>query len=207
MDVLVPYDALSPKTRLEPILDEHERRSFAEAMLHDVLAALDPLPVTPRVVSTAPLDLNASVFVDERDLTPAINAALQVNDPPLAVVMADLPLATPDALECLFDRDGDVVIAPGIGGGTNAFLVRKPGFSVDFHGCSFADHREIAADAGLSVSSVDSFRLAVDIDEVADLAEVLIHGDGDAAAWLREHGIDLVIDDVGRVDVERHPGD
>jgi 2-phospho-L-lactate guanylyltransferase len=119
--------------------------------------------------------------------------------------MADLSLATPDALERLFEPDADVVIAPGRGGGTNALVVRHPDFRVDYHGASVRDHREIVRDAELSLAEVDSFRLATDVDEPADLVEVLLHGTGGAAAWLREAGFSVVTAD-GRVDIERNSG-
>jgi 2-phospho-L-lactate guanylyltransferase len=96
-----------------------------------------------------------------------------------------------------------VVLAPGLGGGTNALVARDPAFEVDYHGASVRDHRRIARKAGLSTATVDSFRLAVDIDEPADLAEVLLHGDGAATAWLRNRGRVETTD--GRVRFVRTP--
>jgi 2-phospho-L-lactate guanylyltransferase len=82
-------------------------------------------------------------------------------------------------------------MAPGRGGGTNAFVASHPEFRVDYHGASYLDHREIAAEIGAESAAVDSHRLGTDVDEPADLAEVLIHGEGRAAAWLREAGFAL----------------
>lgn len=199
MDVLVPFAVREPKTRLADVLRADERAPFAEAMLLDVCEALSEVGVDPTVLATAPIDLEVDVVVDERPLTEAVNARL---DPPVAVVMADLALVTPAALERLFDADGDVVIAPGLGGGTNALVVCHPDFRVDYHGASVRDHRRIAAEIGADTATVDSFRLAVDVDEPADLAEVLLHTDGRAADWLDAAGFRLVVDD-GRVLVER----
>jgi 2-phospho-L-lactate guanylyltransferase len=116
--------------------------------------------------------------------------------------MADLALATPAALDSLFAPDADVVLAPGRGGGTNALVVRHPAFRVDYHGASIRDHRAIAADVGAETATVDSFRLATDVDEPADLVEVLLHTDGRAAAWLRDAGFSVVAND-GRTTVTR----
>ena len=127
------------------------------------------------------------------------------DDGPVAVVMADLALVTPAALEGLFEPATEVVLAPGRGGGTNALVARHPDFFVDYHGASFRDHREIAREAGADLAVVDSFRLATDIDEPADLVEVLLHGEGSAHDWLDAAGFELVTDD-GRVDLERNPG-
>ena len=204
MRVLVPFDAQEPNTRLNPVLDAEERRAFAGAMLADVLTALreTDCDLDIQVLATAPADVDADVSVDDRPLTPAVNAVLGATETPVAVVMADLPLTTPAAVERLFSRPADVVLAPGLGGGTNALLARHPEFRVDYHGVSYRDHREAAAEVGATVRTVDSFRLALDVDDPADLAEVLLHSEGEAAAWLREAGFAISTGD-GRMRVER----
>jgi len=217
MRVVVPFDARDPNTRLEPVLDADERRAFAGAMLADVLAALrgTDRDLDVGVLATEPVTVDAEVTVDDRQLTPAVNGALAASDGPVAVVMADLPLLTPAAVERLLapelrggNRGGDddpaagVVLAPGLGGGTNALVARHPGFRVDYHGISYRDHREAAAAVGAWVRTVDSFRLALDVDDPADLAEVLLHSDGEAAAWLREAGFRVSAGD-GRMTAER----
>ena len=203
MQVVVPYAAHEPKTRLAGTLSRAERAAFAEAMLADVLDAIRAAGRDPEILSTALLDdhHDTDVRVDDRPLSPAINAVLDA-DQPVAVVMADLALATPAALSRLFDAEGDVVVAPGRGGGTNALVVRHDEFRVDYHGASYLDHRRAAREVGASVEVVDSHRLATDVDERTDLAEVLLHGEGRSAAWLRDAGFSLLVDD-GRVEVER----
>jgi 2-phospho-L-lactate guanylyltransferase len=207
MRVVVPYAASDPKTRLADALSPEERRAFADAMLTDVLAAVRATGREPEVLATAPVEADAPVVVDERPLTEAVNALLAETvegptDEPVAVVMADLALATPKALSCLFEREGDVVLAPGRGGGTNALVARHPDFRVDYHGTSYLDHRRAAREAGAAVSVVDSHRLATDVDERADLAEVLIHDSGASFEWLREAGFELASDE-SRVGVVR----
>lgn len=216
--VLVPFDAVDPKTRLADLLDRAERASFARAMLADVLDAVRAVGLDHTVLSTAPVDLDAPVVVDERPLTAAVNARLAgdivgPDEPPLparatpvAVVMADLPLVTPGALRRLLFPAAEpaaVTMAPGLGGGTNALCVRDGRFRVDYHGASCRDHREAAREAGLDLSTVDSFRLATDVDEPADLVEVLLHAsESRAADWLRDAGVEVAVGD-GRVGVER----
>jgi 2-phospho-L-lactate guanylyltransferase len=198
MDVLVPFAASRPKTRLAGVLGPDERAEFAMEMLRDVCSVVDSAGGSPTVLSTDPIESAWPVVVDDRPLTEAVDDRLE---PPVAVVMADLALATPEAVSGLLEADGDVVLAPGLGGGTNALVVRTPDFRVDYHGASIADHRRIAADVG-TATTVDSFRLAVDVDEADDLAEVLLHGEGRAARWLREAGIELETTG-GRVAVSR----
>lgn len=211
MRVVVPFDARDPNTRLEPVLDVEERRAFAGAMLADVLGALDGVErdLDVEVLATESVEVDADVTVDDRPLSPAVNDVLAASDGPVAVVMADLPLATPDAVDRLLapalGRTGEpagVVLAPGLGGGTNALVARHSDFRVDYHGVSYRDHREAAAEVGAAVREVDSFRLALDVDDPADLAEVLLHSDGEAAAWLREAGFAVSTGD-GRMGVER----
>ena len=213
MRVLVPYTDRDPKSRLSPVLSASERRAFARAMLRDVVDAVRAAGHTPELLVPEPVGDatpgaglgDVPTTVDDRALTPAVNAALDQfggEGSEVGVVMADLPLATPTAIRRLCAVGGEVAVAPGRGGGTNALVVRDPAFSVDYHGASYRDHREAAAAAGLSTGVVDSMRLATDIDEPADLAEVLLHGDGRARAWLVDAGIEL--DTAGgRVGVRR----
>lgn len=199
MDVLVPFAAREPKTRLAGVLTSDERLAFARELLADVLEAVVDAGGEPTVLATDSIDCELPVVIDDRPLTDAVNAAL---DPPMAIVMADLALATPDALRKLFDSDGDVVIAPGLGGGTNALVVRHDEFAVDYHGASVRDHRRIATEIDATVAEIDSFRLAVDVDEPDDLVEVLLHSEGRASSWLQSAGFELETD-RGRVSVSR----
>lgn len=199
MRTVVPVSGSDPKTRLSSVLTPDERRSFTEAMLEDVIAAIEGTGRTPDVISTAPVSCDAPVTVDQRGLDTLINDLLER---PLAVVMADLPLLDPPTVERLFDPSADIVLAPGIGGGTNAFVCRDPEFHVDYHGASIRDHRAIATELGLTCGEVDSRRLATDIDEPRDLVEVLLHSDGAAASWLRDAGFELDITD-GRASAVR----
>ena len=213
MRAIVPYGAVDPKTRLNGVLDDDERAVFARIMLRSVLTTLREAGHEPTVLSTAPLGETAlapstTVVVDDRPLTAAVNDQLAAANTPRLIMMADLPLATPPAVKRLTTAsddagtDADIAIAPGLGGGTNALVVREPAFRVDYHGASYLDHRAAAADCGATVSVVDSRQLATDIDEPSDLAEVLIHGDGPARAWLDDAGFELDTDD-GRVGVRR----
>lgn len=189
MRAVIPFDARSPNQRLSAVLDVAERRAFATAMLRDVLDAMEPTRFAPHVIATAPLPGRVSVShtIDDRSLDAVITAEIDANAP-LAVVMADLALLTPDTLTRLRNTAGDVVLAPGRGGGTNAMVVRDDAFETDYHGASIRDHRRIARDQGLSMGELDSFRLGTDVDEPADLLAVLLHSDGRSADWLEAAG-------------------
>ncbi len=201
MDVFIPFDPREPNTRLSSILSPDQRRAFATAMLSDALAAVRAAGQQPTVLSTADVDRSCRVVVDERPLTEAVNAVLE-STTPAAVVMADLPLVTGETVERLVGADGDVVLAPGLGGGTNALCTRHPEFRVDYHDGSYQKHCDRASECGATVQTLDSFRFAVDVDRRTDFAEVLLHGDGSAADWLRDAGFEVETSD-GRCTVVR----
>ncbi len=207
MDVFVPYDAVDPKSRLSSLFYPEERRALAEAMLTDVLEAIHETEHRPYVLTTAPIDIDATVIIDERPLTTAVNSMLELHEPPLGVVMADLPLVDGAVIERLASAPGDVVLAPGIGGGTNAFVTRDGAFTTDFHGCSIRDHAAIAEEAALEVTYIDSYRLSLDIDEVDDLVEVLLHAEGATHRWLDARDVQLSEDENGRVGITRNASD
>lgn len=202
MRTLVPFDATNPKTRLAPVLSPGERAAFARRMLQDVLSAVRAAGGEPAVLATESVECSAPVTVDKRSLDDVVNDRLGAAEGPTAIVMADLALATADSLAALFGTDGDVVLAPGRGGGTNAIVSRHPAFRVDYHDTSITDHRAIAAEIDARLREVDSYRLGTDVDDPQDLAEVLLHANGEAAEWLRAAGFDLAIED-GRVGVTR----
>lgn len=217
MRVVVPYDARRPKTRLADALGRDERAEFAHVMLTDVLVAIRDAERAPppTVIATAPVDidtrepLDVEVVIDERPLDPAINERLDAisqraegGTDAVAVIMADLPLVTPEAVDRLLASEAGVVLVPGRGGGTNALVARDPEFRVDYHGVSIRDHRRIARQIGASVWLVDSYRLSTDVDEREDLPEVLLHGEGRSADWLRDRGFEVAVVD-GRVEIRR----
>lgn len=189
--VVVPYSPIDPKTRLAPVLDPVERQTFAELLLDDVLSVLETALVDPVVLSPEPVSVGVPVCVDKRSLSVAVNGVLNSTTDPVAIVMADLGLLTPATLKRLLSATADLVIAPGRGGGTNALVVDHPEFFVDYHGGSYRDHLEIADAIGATVCETDSYRLATDMDEPADLAELLLHGSGMAAEYLVELGFEL----------------
>ena len=208
MDVLVPYDPAEPKGRLAPILDAPERKALAEAMLADVLGAIETSGHTPVVLTpdSGSLPVTCAVVRDAQPLSAAVTTQLHQrlagDAEAVALIMADCALVTPATVRRLVGTPGAVVLAPGRGGGTNGLVVRDPAFSTDFHGASIADHRQIVDALGHAPVEVDSMRLSTDIDEPEDLPEVLLHADGRAARLLRSWGWRITITD-GRVTLTR----
>lgn len=192
MNVIVPYSPIEPKTRLSPVLSLDERVRLSHAMVRDVVdtirqAGHSPTLLAPRDVSV----VGTPVVVDERSLSDAVNAEIDRSSLPVGLVMADLAIATEASLTRLFESTADVTIAPGRRGGTNALVVDHPSFTVDFHGWSYHDHRQICNEIGAVTREIDSFRLATDIDSPTDLVEVLLHSAGRTRDCLLDFGIDL----------------
>ncbi|QSZ67716.1 2-phospho-L-lactate guanylyltransferase [Methanofollis aquaemaris] len=205
IDAIIPFKPKNPKTRLSCIMEQDEREAFARAMLSDVLAAVRAAGCAPTLLSTGPFEHpDARVVVDPAGLNESLNRVLATAQEPVLIIMADLPLATPEAVGRMIGTDAQMAIAPGLGGGTNAIFVKEPSrYHVDYYGASFCKHMAIAAEAGLSCEVTDSFRLHTDVDEKEDLVEVLIHGQGSAACrCLDSLGFALSIE-RGRVGVER----
>jgi 2-phospho-L-lactate guanylyltransferase len=203
---IVPFKPMNPKSRLSALLDREEREEFARAMLADVLDAIMDSGATPTILSTHPLTWpQVDVVVMAAGLNDALNAYFTEQRKPLLLVMADLPLASPEALLRVMNTRADIGMVPGRGGGTNVLFLKYPHrFRADFYGASFLKHRRIALETGCSVEVIDSFRLHTDIDEQEDLVEVLLHNSGRSREFLESGGFSLVTEH-GRVSMKRYP--
>jgi len=203
---VIPFKPVDSKTRLSPLMTQPEREAFARAMLEDVIQAILDLGSVPTIISTHPAFTwqNAEVIVTTAGLNDALNAYFHQVQGPLLIVMADLPLASPEALERVISIRADIGIVPGRGGGTNVLFIKDPSrFRADFYGASFLKHIRIADEYGCTIQVVDSFRLHTDIDEEEDLVEVFIHGEGTSKHFLDSLGFSLVIEQ-GRVGISRN---
>jgi len=184
MEVIVPFSTERPKSRLSAVLTPDERAAFARTMLQDVLAAIDAADGEPRIlrparsVSISPPRWKSTTAPDRRgqrgDRRPSRKRRRRArrrhrHGRPRARD-AERPAGAVRGRTRGRGRD-----RPGRGGGTNAFVAGHPAFRVDYHGASYLDHRRIADEIGAGVRVVDSHRLATDVDEPADLAELLIH--------------------------------
>lgn len=204
--IVVPFRLIGAKSRLSPALHSGERRLLAIAMLGDVLRAVRTFgDVT--ILTRPGFDLRlvdgfgcvfcgAKILESELDLNDALNEfiarrALHGWREDLLIVMADLALLSEEEISGILSCPGDVVLCPGRGGGTNMILIRSPEFRTCYTGLSYPKHLAAASQAGLKASIYESFRAGCDIDEPEDLAEVLLHGRGEAKALLTELGFSL----------------
>ncbi|MEM0215392.1 MAG: 2-phospho-L-lactate guanylyltransferase [Archaeoglobaceae archaeon] len=200
MKFVIPFKPVNPKSRLSDVLSEEERKRFAELMLVDVVNVLKKLDLEIKIVSSSKLNLDLGVELEEdnRPLDDCVNSELE--EVPKAIVMSDLPLLNSETIERFLDCKEDVVIAPGRKGGTNMLLVRKKGFRVSYHYCSFIKHLNFAKSLGFSYRIFDSFYSSVDIDDRGDLLELMIHGEGKLSkAYLEELGFRVKLEKIPKL--------
>jgi 2-phospho-L-lactate guanylyltransferase len=172
-----------------------ERRLLAFAMLKDVLSAV--LRHSWAAILARPgLDIvevgyDVEIVESELELNDALNSLIAEEAcrgwrQDILIVMADLALLTEKDVVGILNCEGDLVLCPGRGGGTNMILIRSPAFRACYQGLSFPRHLAFAREAGLSVTVFESFRAGCDIDEPEDLSEVLLHGRGETKALLEK---------------------
>lgn len=211
MRAVIPFKKSNAKSRLSSLLTDKEREDFAMAMLSDVAGTLVSSGCfeVVDILSTSIIDCDgANTVLANSGLNEALNEYLKkmsshsLNEPVL-IIMADIPLVSIQNIKDITASRSDVVIAPGRMGGTNAIFIRDPSrFHVDYYGASFLKHMDIAQNNGLVVDVFDSFNLSTDIDEVADIVEVLLHGTRRAAGCLKKLGF-VLAENGGRVGVKR----
>ena len=221
---IIPFKKERAKSRLGGVLSEKEREEFAVRMLGDVLVALSEseieeveiistcseeqikedlnigLKLNLELESKSDLNLKLSVREDGRGLNEVLNEGIKDEKEPVLIIMADVPLATPESINEIISREEDVVITPGREGGTNALFLRKPyKFAVSYYGISCLKHIETARRRDLSYAIHDSFFISTDIDEVDDLIELLIHGGGFSVEYLRGIGVSIHADNNSKM--------
>lgn len=183
------------KSRLCSILSPAERAALSLVMFQDVLdACLAQAEWETWVVShdEAVLEVGArrgarplpevgkslleAVRQVETEMTTRSHASNR-----LAVVLADLPLVTVEALgsALTFGDRFAVVGAPAASdGGTNLLLRRPPSIiPARFGRSSFAKHRWAARRARVGFEQVSLIELAFDLDRPEDLARILMEGE------------------------------
>lgn len=208
--IIVPFKQSDAKSRLSPVLTPEERRLLAFTMLRDVLAVVsgygEITVLSKPGLKKEELGVDVAISQSNLELNEAINAFIDSHakhgwPSDILIVMADLALLTRDVVEGILDCDGDVVLCPGRGGGTNMVLTRSPRFRTCYRGLSFPKHCAQAKRLGLRLNIFESFRAGCDIDEPGDLAEVVLHGRGDAPLMLKKMGFELAKE--GKAELKR----
>lgn len=190
--ILVPIkNTSSAKQRLASILAQSLRTQLAQAMLHDVLATLHAWKDRPKVgivtddayamKLAAQYKFEVIPDPDNPGETGAIEMATQTcvdrGEKSTLVIPADIPLIEVWELEEIFKHapaEGSVLVPAGDGRGTNAAL-RRPAnlFPLRFGNDSFKPHRGAAEATGKPCVILNLPGIAVDVDNPADLGQLL----------------------------------
>lgn len=188
--ILIPVkDLTRAKQRLSSLMSQAERTRLAWAMLENTFAAaaqahnadrVTIVTLYPPAIALAEKyemevileteQISESVSVDFGSREARKRGATSVLRLPI-----DLPLIETADIEAVLDHDAAVVIVPSRDGtGTNAILRRPPDlFPSHFGAGSLAKHLKEAEDAKAECKVIELPRIALDIDEPADLAALL----------------------------------
>jgi 2-phospho-L-lactate guanylyltransferase len=196
--VLIPLkDPIRAKTRLAELLSLDERRRLVWAMFEDVSRAIREARKPDCVVivtSFSPAierarELKWDVLVEESQVSESASvdwASRVLAERGVDTVMrlpADLPVVRAEDIDGLFsvkmDSPGALLAPSREGTGTNAIIRTPPAlFPSRFGPNSLALHKQEAARVGVECIVVENARIALDIDEPADLEVLLETGRG-----------------------------
>ncbi len=211
--ILVPVKNLSSaKQRLAAVLDQPARTELAQAMLHDVVAAMASWEGRPAcaLVTSDPFAVDLArqfeleVIPDPANPgeTGAIEMATQIcvarGIESTLVIPADIPLIEAHELEQILKQApdaGSVLVPAADGRGTNAAF-RRPAdlFPLRFGNDSFKPHLAAAQATGKPCKVLEFSGIALDVDNPADLHE-LIERPGDSRTqrllrqWMLKDGL------------------
>ena len=195
--ILIPVKNLSAaKQRLAAVLDQPARTELAQAMLHDVVAAVSSWPRRPAaaLVTSDPFAIDLARKYDFEIIpdpanpgeTGAIATATRLcvsrGVDSTLVIPADIPLVQAGELEEILAHapdEGSVLVPAGDGRGTNAAF-RRPAdlFPLRFGNDSFKPHLAAAQATGKTCRVLHLPGIALDVDNPADLQD-LIRADGE----------------------------
>jgi 2-phospho-L-lactate/phosphoenolpyruvate guanylyltransferase len=204
--ILIPVKNLSAaKQRLASVLDQPSRTELAQAMVHDVVAAIAGWARRPAcaLVSSDPFAIELAgeygfkVIPDPENPgeTGAIEMATQLcvsrGEQSTLVVPADIPLIQASELDQIMAKapsEGTVLAPAADGRGTNA-AYRCPAnlFPLRFGNDSFKPHLAAAQAIGKPCIVLQLPGIALDVDNPEDLQRLVLHsGETRSQSLLRQ---------------------
>jgi 2-phospho-L-lactate guanylyltransferase len=190
--ILIPVKNLSDaKQRLASVLDQLARTELAQAMLHDVVAAIAAWPQRPActLVTSDPFAFALAGKYDFELIpdrtnpgeTGAIEMATRLCEARgidyTLVIPADIPLIQAAELAQILEvapKEGSVLVPAADGRGTNAAF-RRPAnlFPLRFGNDSFRPHLAAAQATGKPCHVLQLPSIALDVDNPGDLQQLL----------------------------------
>ncbi len=196
--VLIPLkDPIRAKTRLAELLSLDERKRLVWAMFEDVCRAVreackpDCVVIVTSYTRAAERarEFEWEVLIEDSQHSESASvdwASGVLAERGVGTVMrlpADIPLVRAEDIDALLsirlDFPGAVLVPSGEGTGTNAIIRTPPAlFPSRFGPSSLALHRQEAAKVGVECVILENGRIALDIDEPADVEVLLETGRG-----------------------------
>jgi 2-phospho-L-lactate guanylyltransferase len=188
---IIPVKRLdNAKSRLSSLLKDDERKQFCLKMLEDVLTTVKSTRHINQtvVISRDPAALRIAetfgvAYLEEEKtglneaVSEAIDWCLERGATSVLVLPADIPLVTPSDLDRLFflgKKVSMVVSSSRSEEGTNALLLTPPNVTPTFYGPrSFQRHVQEASKRRISFRRFESQRIALDVDTVEDLKDLV----------------------------------
>jgi 2-phospho-L-lactate/phosphoenolpyruvate guanylyltransferase len=208
--ILIPVKNLSQaKQRLAAVLDQRSRTELAQAMLHDVAAAIASWSGRPAcaLVTGDEFAIEIARRYDFEILSDPANpsetgaietatgACVERGIDFTLVIPADIPLIEASELEQIMVHaplEGSLLVPAADGRGTNA-AYRRPAdlFPLRFGNDSFKPHFAAAQASGKSCVVLQLQGIALDVDNPADLRQLMAQpGNTRAQNLIRRWGID-----------------
>jgi len=190
--ILIPVKNLAAaKQRLSSVLDQAARTELAQAMLHDVVAAVAMWAGRPAaaLVTGDPFAIELAREYDFEIVPDALNpgetgaiematrVCLERGVESTLVIPADIPLIQPGEIEEIFAHapdQGSVLVPAADGRGTNAAL-RRPAdlFPLRFGNDSFKPHLAAARATGKPCRVLQLPGIALDVDGPVELQQLI----------------------------------
>lgn len=202
---LIPMkDLADAKQRLSTMLSDEERMGLVNAMLRDVLAALNATAHIKHVSIIAQdqsyLDFGVDVIEEANNtgyneaVTFALTRPALADFDSLLVLPGDVPLTSPGEIDALAAPTTEPTVrlaAARDGGGTNGLMIAPPRLLDTAFGIgSFERHTSIAKASGAKVDIVTGFGISFDIDTPDDLiAFCAVDGTSETHTFLDLSGI------------------
>jgi len=202
---LIPMkDLADAKQRLSTMLSNEERMGLVNAMLRDVLAALNATAHIEHVSIIAQdqsyLDFGVDVIEEANNtgyneaVTFALSRPALADFDSLLILPGDVPLTSPGEIDALAAPTTEPTVrlaAARDGGGTNGLMIAPPRLLDTAFGIgSFERHTSIAKASGAKVDIVTGSGISFDIDTPDDLiAFCAVDGTSETHTFLDLSGI------------------
>lgn len=132
---------------------------------------------------------NLKIIIDDSDLNDSLTNHIN-GKKNIMIIMSDIPLINHENMKKIIDlfynEYYDISIIPSHRGGTNILFFKDVfNFKTKYNGLSFLNHIKEAKIKSMNINIIDTFFLSIDLDQLDDIIEVLIHGKNKVKKYLK----------------------